>query len=83
MSAGSGFCAGDVSMNLTRESTSFPNLTKNIITTGIIIVFNNLFRVWKVTAFITPALHTGYINSKQILLKTFNASLCYKGTEFL
>lgn len=51
-------------MNLTRESTSFPNQTKNIIT-GIIIVFNNLFRVWKVIAFITPALHTGYINRKQ------------------
>lgn len=45
MSAGSDFCAGNVSMNLTRESTSFPNLTKNIITTGIITVFNNLFRV--------------------------------------
>lgn len=70
-------------MNLTRESTSFPNLTKNTVTTGIIIVFNNLFRVWKAIVFITPALHTGYINSKQTLLKIFGASLCCKGTEFL
>lgn len=63
----------------------FPNLRKNIITIGIIIVFNNLFRVWKVIAFIAiaPALHTGYINSKQTLLKTLGASLCCKATEFL
>lgn len=83
MSAGSGFCARNISMNLTRESTSFPNLTKNIITIGIIILFNNLFRVWKVIAFITPALHTGYINSKQTLLKILSVRLSCKVIEFL
>ena len=82
MSAGSGFHAGNASVNLTRESSSSPNLTKNLITTGMITVFNNPVRVWKVTVFITPALHIGYINSRQTLPRTFSTSLHLRGLNF-
>lgn len=42
MSAGSDCHAGNASVNLSRESRSSPNLPKNLITTGTLIVFNNL-----------------------------------------
>lgn len=69
-------------MNLTRESSSSPNLTKNLITTGMIIVFNNPVRVWKVVVFMTPALHIGYINSRQTLPRTISTSLHLRGLNF-
>lgn len=83
MCVGSGFHAGNASVNLTRESSSSPNLTKNLITKGMIIVFNNPVRVWTVIVFITPALHIGYINSRQSLTRTFSTSLCLRGLNFL
>lgn len=83
MSAGSGFHAGNASVNLTRESSSSPNLTKNLVTTGMLIVFNNPVRVWKVIVFITPALHIGYINSRQTLPRTFSTVPCLRGLNFL
>jgi len=60
----------------------FPKSTKDLITTGMIIVFNNPVRVWKVIVFITPALHIDYTNSRQTLPKTFSTSLCLRGLNF-